>query len=162
MEVLVTFNVSHMVPIGGTIEVQFPNSATLVPGINAHCRSAVTMGSSLMGYNTGKPALNVEGEVGCLVQNTYSWIITGFDLLPAGSQVKIYGTINLPTVMTASLGSGYIATYSNQDATSAFINAKTIDYLQTSFPLSVQNLTWNLDTVLPMLQAQPLRIGYVG
>ena len=72
-----------------------------------------------MGYNTGKPTLNVQGEIGCLVQNSYSWIITGFDTLPAGSQVIIYGTIDFPTVPVNSFGTGYVATYSNQDATNA-------------------------------------------
>lgn len=58
---MISFTVSHMVPIGGTIEIQFPNNATAVPAIKPHCRSAVTMGSSLNGFNTGKPAVNVEG-----------------------------------------------------------------------------------------------------
>jgi hypothetical protein len=120
------------------------------------------LGSALNGYNTGKPSVNVEGEIGCLVQNTYSWIITGFDVLAAGSQVKIYGLIDFPTTAVNSLGMGYVATYSNQDVTSAFLNAKTIDYLSTNFPFPVQNLTWNVDTSMAMLKAQPLRIGYVG
>lgn len=162
VEVLLSFNVTHKVPVGGTIEIQFPSNPTLVPNIKSHCRSAVTLGSSLMGYNTGKPTLNVQGDVGCLVQNTYSWLVTGFDLLPAGSQVKIFGVIDLPLNVTTSLGNGYIATYSNQDATSAFLNAKTIDYLQTNFPLSVQNLTWKLDGNLTMVQSNPLRINYLG
>lgn len=159
---MVTFNVTHYVPVGGTIEIQFPNNATTVPAIKPHCRSAVTLGSALNGYNTGKPSVNVEGEIGCLVQNTYSWIITGFDALPAGSQVKIYGTIDFPTVPVNSLGMGYICTYSTQDASSVFANGKTIDYLTTNFPLPVQNYTWNVDTTMSMLKSQPLRINYVG
>jgi hypothetical protein len=121
----------------------------------------VTLGSALNGFKTGKPTVNVQGEVGCLVQNTYSWIITGFDVLPAGSQVKIYGFIDFPTIATNSLGMGYVCTYSNQDA-NTFANAKTIDYLSTNFPLPVQNLTWNVDTTMAMLKTQPLRINYVG
>jgi len=151
-----------MVPIGGSIEIQFPNNLTTVPAIKMHCRSAVTMGSALMGFNTGKPALNVEGEIGCTVKNTYSWIITGFDLLPAGSQVIIYGTIDFPTVPVNTLGMGYICTYSNQDSNNTFNNSKTIDYLYTNFPMLVQNTTWNVDSSLTMLQTAPLRTGYVG
>jgi hypothetical protein len=151
-----------MVPVGGAIEVQFPNNATAVPAIKPHCRSAVTLGSALNGFKTGKPSVNVEGEVGCLVQNTYSWIITGFDALPAGSQVKIFGLIDFPSIATNTLGMGYVCTYSNQDGTSNFNNAKTIDYLSTNFPLPVQNLTWNVDTKMAMLKAQPLRVNYVG
>lgn len=162
VEVLVSFTVAHSVPVGGSIEVQFPNNSTAVPAIKPHCRSAVTLSSALNGYKTGKPSVNVEGEIGCLVQNTYSWLITGFDALPAGSQVNIYGFIDFPTVAVNSLGMGYVCTYSNQDVTSAFNNAKTIDYLTTNFPLAVQNLTWSLDTTMPMLKTQPLRVNYVG
>lgn len=119
------------------------------------------MSSSLNGYNTGKPSVNVEGEVGCTVQNTYSWIITGFDTLAAGSQVQIYGFIDFPTVPLNTLGMGYVCTYSNQNS-NAFVNAKTISYLTTNFPFPVQNLTWNVDTEMTMLRTQPLRIGHVG
>jgi hypothetical protein len=120
------------------------------------------MGSMLNGYSTGKPSVNVEGEVGCLVQKGYSWIITGFAPLAAGSQVKIYGLIDFPLIVTNSLGMGYVCTYSNQDGTSAFLNAKTIDYLSTNFPLSVQNLTWNLDSNFSMLQTGPVNINHIG
>jgi len=149
------------VPIGGTIEIQFPSNTTMVPAIKPHCRSAVTLGSALNGFNTGKPALNVEGEVGCTVQNNISWIITGFDTLPAGSQVKIFGIIDFPTVVTNSLGMGYVCTYSDQNS-NAFLNAKTIDYLSTNFPLSVQNITWKVDAQMAMIQTGPLRVGFVG
>ena len=151
----------HIVPIGGTIEIQFPNNSTTVPAIKMHCRSAVTMGSALMGFNTGKPAQNVQGEVGCTVQNTYSWIITGFDQLSAGSQVIIYGTIDFPTVPVNTLGMGYICTYSTQDS-NTFTNGRTIDYLNTNFPMLVQNTTWNVDSNLAMLKTAPLRTSYVG
>jgi hypothetical protein len=134
----------------------------MVPAIKPHCRSAVTLGSALNGYSTGKPAVNVEGEVGCYVQNTYSWIITGFSALAAGSQVKIAGMIDFPLNVTNSLGMGWVCTYSNYDATSNFANSRTIDYLSTNFPLSVQNLTWNVDKNLAMLQTASLRINYVG
>jgi hypothetical protein len=63
--------------------------------------------------------------------------LTSFDTLSAGSQVKIFGQIDFPTILTASLGTGYIATYSNEDASSVFLNGRTIDYIQTNFPLQV-------------------------
>jgi hypothetical protein len=91
-----------------------------------------------------------------------SWIITGFDLLPANSQVKIVGQIDFPTIVTNSLGMGYVVTYSTQHSTNVFTNGKTIDYLSTNFPLAVQNLTWNVDTYMSMMQTKPLRAGYVG
>ena len=85
VDVLVSFKVSHPVNRGGCIEIQFPNNADHVPSIKPHCRSAVTLGSVLYGDPTGKPATNVQGDVGCLVENDYSWIITSFDELAAES-----------------------------------------------------------------------------
>lgn len=79
VEVMVSFNVTHVVPSGGSIEVQFPNDASMVPSIKPHCRSAVTLGSQLYGDKTGKPSTNLQGDVGCLVQNSFSWVITSFD-----------------------------------------------------------------------------------
>jgi hypothetical protein len=151
VEVLVKFRTQHLVPKGGSIEVQFPNNASTVPAIKQHCRSAVSSGSTLYGFDTGKPSLNVQGEVGCTVQNSYSWIITGFAELPANSDVIIYGKIDFPTTAVNSLGMGYVCTYSNQDASNTFTTAKTIDYLSTNFPLAIQNLTWNVDTTLAHL-----------
>ena len=120
------------------------------------------MGSTLYGYDTGKPSVNVQGEIGCIVQNSYSWVITGFAELPPNSQVIIFGWIDFPTVPVNTLGMGYVVTYSNQDSSNTFNNAKTIDYLFTNFPLQVQNQTWNLDTSFNMLQSAPLRTGHVG
>lgn len=120
------------------------------------------MGSALNGYDTGKSLQNVEGEIGCNVQNSYSWIITGFAELPANSQVIIYGIVDFPTSVVTSLGMGYICTYSTQHSTNTFANGMTIDYLKTNFPLDVQNLTWSVDTELAMLKTAPLRTGYVG
>lgn len=79
VDVLVSFTTSHIINRGGTIEIQFPNDNTLVPSIKPHCRSAVSLGSELMGDPSGKPATNVQGDVGCLIQNDYSWVITSFD-----------------------------------------------------------------------------------
>ncbi len=90
-----------------------------------------------MGYNAGKSVANVEGWVGCLVQNTYSWLITSYDTLAAGSQVKIKGKIDFPTAFTSTLGTGVIVTYSNNDDTNVTANGRIIDYLSTDFPLQV-------------------------
>lgn len=134
----------------------------MVAAIKPHCRSAVSVNSALYGYNTGKPAVNVEGEIGCYVQNTYSWIITGFDVVPAGSTITIYGKVDFPLYATSTMGMGYVCTYSNQNAVSAFANARTIGYLNVNFPLSVTNLTWNVDTTMAMLTTGPLRVNYKG
>lgn len=86
----------------------------------------------------GDPALaatNKQGDVGCLVQNDYSWVITSFDQLAAGSKVQIVGSIDLPTIQTASLGMGFIVTYSNTHSSNVFANGRIIDYVTTNFPL---------------------------
>lgn len=74
---MVSFTVSHPINRGGSIEIQFPNDATLVPSLKPHCRSAITLGSALNG-DPGRYATNSQGDVGCLVDG-YSWIITSFD-----------------------------------------------------------------------------------
>jgi hypothetical protein len=58
---MISFTVPHLVNKGGSIEIQFPNNSTFVPSIKPHCRSAVTMGSSLNGYPPGKAVTNKEG-----------------------------------------------------------------------------------------------------
>ncbi len=73
--------------------------------------------------------------MGCIVQNTYSWVITSYETLPANSQINIVGSIDLPTVQTATLGMGYIVTYIDTDDTNVTTNGRIIDYLYTNFPL---------------------------
>ena len=134
VEVMISFTVTHIVQRGGSIEIQFPSDSSLVPSIKPHCRSAVTLGSALQGDPSGKPTTNTQGDVGCLIENDYSWIITSFDELPAGSQVKIVGTMDFPTVQTASLGMGYVVTYSDA-VSNCFTNGRIIDYGTFNFPL---------------------------
>lgn len=78
----------------------------MVPNIQPHCRSAVSLGSELNGDATGKSIANVQGEIGCLVQNDYSWVITSFDAIDDNSHIKIIGLIDLPTTQTTTLGTG--------------------------------------------------------
>ena len=61
VEIVISFTTEHLVPKGGSIEIQFPKNSTTVPAIKTHCRSSVTLGSVLYGYDTGKPAVNVQG-----------------------------------------------------------------------------------------------------
>lgn len=82
--------------------------------------------------------------------------------MPAGSQVRIVGSIDLPTVQTASLGTGFIVTYSDTHGTNVFANGRIVDYLSTNFPLEVNNKTWNLDIEPTMYRSEPLRAGHVG
>jgi hypothetical protein len=49
----------------------------------------------------------------------------------------VAGKIDLPTVLTTTLGTGYIVTYATNHATNIFTNGRTIDYLTTNFPLQV-------------------------
>ena len=44
MPILMTFNVKHLVPKGGTIQVKFGSN---VPKVYGHCRSMIRKGSQL-------------------------------------------------------------------------------------------------------------------
>jgi hypothetical protein len=56
---------------------------------------------------------------------------------------------------------GFIVTYSTQDS-NTFANGKTISYLTTNFPLSIQNLTWNTDPSMTLMKTSPLRVNHIG
>jgi len=71
-----------------------------VPRIYPHCRSQTNLGSSL---NAEGPVYN--GEVGCLVQNTRSWVITGFNAMAVNDWVRVVGFIDLPSTHS-TLGGG--------------------------------------------------------
>jgi hypothetical protein len=70
--VVVSFTNENIIPTTGSIEIKFPTGFTLHSG----CRSAVNMGSKLVSSEGGTGA-NI-GAVGCVVQNTQSWVITNF------------------------------------------------------------------------------------
>lgn len=120
------------------------------------------MGSKLYGQNSGKAITNLQGEVGCYVQNTYSWIITGNDALPANSQVYISGVIDMPTVATTSLGTGYVVTYLSDDSSNTFANSRIIDYTTATFQLNVNTSTWYPDESAVTFETKPLRAGWTG
>ena len=89
-------------------------------------------------------------------------MITSFDELPAGSQVKVIGVIDFPTASTASLGMGWVVTYSDTHSSNVFTHGRIIDYLTTNFPLEVNNKTWSLDPEPTMYISEPLRAGHKG
>lgn len=66
----VSFRTDNGIPAGGSIEIKWPSS---IPLAYPHCRSMISQGSVL--YAQGQ-AYN--GEIGCMVQNTRSWVITSF------------------------------------------------------------------------------------
>lgn len=160
VEVMIGFKTAHLIPANGAIEIQWPNNSTLVPYIKSHCRSAVTVGSLLYGQKAG--TTQPQGEVGCYVQNTYSWIITGNDDLPAGSQVYITGEISMPLVATTNLGTGYVVTYVGDDSTNTFTTSRIIDYMSTNFQLNINTTTWWPDETAIKYVTGPLKVGHVG
>jgi hypothetical protein len=97
-----------------------------------------------------------------LVQNTYSWLITSFEELPANSNVMVSGVMDFPTALTSTLGTGFIVTYTDNHASNVFTNGKIIDYLTTSFPLQVENKTWNLVEETSLTRSEPLRVNHIG
>ena len=87
IEVRVNFYLGQPVPAGGTIQINFPTSVTVV---YPHCRSMTNLGSAA---TVG--GASYTGEVGCLVQTTNSgsksWVITGFNALTISSSIVIVG-----------------------------------------------------------------------
>ena len=72
------------------------------------------------------------------------------------------GTIDFPTAQTASLGMGWIVTYSDTHSSNVFDHGRIIDYGTFNFPLEVNNLTWSLDYEASMFKTEKLREGHVG
>lgn len=116
------------------------------------------LGSALYAQGT-----SYNGEVGCLVQNTRQWAITGFNALNGGSTVKIVGYIDLPSSYHY-LGAGEIITFNNTDATNIRSNGFIIDYFyDANFNIYVQDApSQNVDGQVVMEETLPMRINYVG
>jgi hypothetical protein len=90
------------------------------------------------------------GEVGCLVQNIRSWVITGFNLLPAGSNVFIVGYIDMPNSY-GNIGTGEVISYNNTHPTNIRANGFIIDYVSANFGLYVRDtLSMNIRTEITM------------
>jgi hypothetical protein len=120
------------------------------------------LASTLYAQGTGG---TYNGEVGCLVQNTRQWVITGFNALPGSSLVKIVGKIDLPTSYPSSgwIGTGEIITFNNTDPairTNGFI----IDYFSsTQFGIQVNNApSQNVDGQVVFDETLPLRVSHTG
>lgn len=140
-EVIVTFTTTYNLPASGSVIVVFPSS---IPRIYPHCRSMTNLGSKL--YAEGS---TYNGEVGCLVQNTRQWVITGFAALTGGSVVKIVGFVDLPLTQSGSIGTGEILTVNNTHPTDIKSNGFVIDYVSTTFGISVSTLaSLNVDSQL--------------
>lgn len=118
MEVEVVFTTANVVNAGGTVEIVFP--ATF-PTVYAHCRSAVSSGSLMYSI-----AGNNIPYIGCQVQNSRNWVITGFQQLAASTLVKIQGWVDLPTTATTT-ASLEIHTYSDMHLTNVNANGQRID-----------------------------------
>jgi hypothetical protein len=93
-EVQISFTTANYIPATGTIEISFPASVTK---IYPYCRSAYSNGSALLSQS------GASGEVGCAVQNTNKWVITGFAEVLPGSIIMISGHIDLP-IISGTLG----------------------------------------------------------
>ena len=95
----------------------------------------VNRGSALLAQ--GSTQFN--GEIGCLVQNTRSWVITGFNLLPASSTVIIVGYIDFPNI-AGTVGTGEVLSYNNTHASNIRANGFIIDYVSVNFGLNLRNI----------------------
>ena len=87
-----------------------------------HCRSSVS-NTSLLYAKAG-----LTGEIGCQVQNTNKWVITGFSEVAAGTTILIKGIVDLPGV-SGSIGTGQITTYADSDLFDIHTNGSIIDHV---------------------------------
>lgn len=74
------------------------------------------------------------GEIGCMVQNTNKWVITGFADVAAGTTIIIRGQVDLPQVV-GTIGMGHITTYADSNLNDIHINGSRIDHLEQDFNL---------------------------
>lgn len=155
-EVIVSFTTTENLPVGGTVLINWPTS---IPRIYPHCRSMTNLGSTLVAEGTA-----YNGEVGCLVQNTRQWVITGFNALSASSAIKIVGWIDLPTNQNGAIGAGEIITFNNTDPTNIRSTGFIVDYYYSStFGISINNAqSLNVDGQIMFEETLPLRVGYTG
>ena len=119
------------------------------------------LGSQLYAQGAGS---TFDGEIGCLVQNTRQWYITGFNALSAGSTVRIAGKIDLPTSQSGWIGAGEVITFNNTHPTNIRTSGFIIDYYYSgSFGLNINNApSQNVEGQLLFEETLPLRVSYVG
>ena len=139
IEYYVSWTTVTAIPAGGSIVIVFPAS---VPKIYPHCRSMANLGSTLDAEGG-----STNGEIGCMVQNTRQWVITGFNALPASSYVVIVGLIDLPN-SNGYLGAGEIVTFNGTHASNIRSNGFIIDYYtHSNWVVNINNhLSYNVDS----------------
>jgi hypothetical protein len=147
--VFVEFSLPKYIPETGSIEIAFTGAAAY-----SHCRSAV----SLQVANTlmSKAASRI-GRVGCLGSGE-KWIITGFQLIPASTTIRVVGEIDLPS--TSGTLSGTVKAYSNQDANLAANGKLIASYSGSLSSLFVRNEDYLAPDISYSTTSQlPLRAG---
>ncbi|KAL4505390.1 hypothetical protein ABPG72_002452, partial [Tetrahymena utriculariae] len=155
VEVLISFTNPKPIPLNGAILIMFPPQ---IPNIYAQCRSSTANGSQL--YSV---AGNYAGEVGCEVQSTRNWVINGFQQTAAGSNIAIYGYIDMPTSggLTQYV---QIFVYYNYDNINQFNNGFKIMRTTTAGQFTVINqnsLGLSENTSIFKIDS-PVKQGYVG
>ncbi|KAL4505213.1 hypothetical protein ABPG72_016280 [Tetrahymena utriculariae] len=119
VEVNFNFTVQNFIPSTGAIQIRFPSR---IPSIQSHCRSSITVGSGL------QQASGNYGNVGCLVQDTNTWVIYGFQNVNPLTNIKISGIIYLPTDGNAGyIGNLDVITYGTHEYQNIFNVGQLID-----------------------------------
>ncbi|KRW99610.1 hypothetical protein PPERSA_03411 [Pseudocohnilembus persalinus] len=107
VEFLITFTVPEDVPTEGSVGITFDSNFQKV---YPRCRSAINHATPSQLYNT---VGDYVGDLDCQVQNTYTWVLTGFKDLTSGDTVAIVGYAKNPaSALTPSFD---INLYGNQD-----------------------------------------------
>lgn len=95
----------------------------------------VNLGSKLYAQN-----LNYNGEIGCSVQSSNTWVLTSFQALSTNSRVIIMGYIDIGGSVNTYLSVREIISYNNTHDTNIRTNGFIIDYLydgSTNSPASM-------------------------
>ncbi|KAL4456526.1 hypothetical protein ABPG74_000633 [Tetrahymena malaccensis] len=155
VEVLISFTNPKPIPLNGAILIIFPPE---IPNIYAQCRSSTANGSQL--YSV---AGNYAGEIGCEVQSTRNWVINGFQQTPAGSNIAIYGYIDMPA-SGGQTQNVQIFVYYNYDNTNQFNNGFKIMRTTTAGQFNVisQNPLGLSENTSIFKIDSPVKQGYIG
>ncbi|KAL4462636.1 hypothetical protein ABPG74_000466, partial [Tetrahymena malaccensis] len=155
VEVNFNFTIQNFIPSTGAIQIRFPQR---IPSIQSHCRSSITIGSGL------QQASGNYGNVGCLVQDTNSWVIYGFQNVNPLTNIKISGIIDLPTDGNAGyIGNLDVITYGTHEYQNIFnlgqIIDKSLNIPNSGFSINNFQTKQIEDVDLLHIETQALRIS---
>ncbi|EGR31412.1 hypothetical protein IMG5_110280 [Ichthyophthirius multifiliis] len=157
VDIVVSFKIANQIPAEGSIEIRFKHATPFK--IYPNCKSHISGGSQLLSAAQVDVAQN--GEIGCAIQQDYSWYITGFKKISGSNDIQITGQIDIPS--TVAPISVQVFTYANQDDSQINLKGKIID---KSSPVdsifTIGKPASFIDGNIFLQQSEPLKINYQG